>query len=134
MLTVLFVFSYSLQSHPARDSLTRVLSAVTGPQYVERNNRMIYYTITTILLLCSFFIAFFVDDVERVLAYVGSSASTSICYVLPGLFYYKLHQDQPWTRMKIGAFALFIMGCFLVPFCLLFQVLKAFGVIKRGLD
>lgn len=31
-----------------------------------------------------------VESLERVLAYVGSTGSTSISFILPGIFYYKI--------------------------------------------
>ena len=84
--------------------------------------------ITCTLLVCSYFIAITAGDADKVLGFVGSTASTSICYILPGLFYYKLHQNSPWNRTKIGAVVLFFVGIILVPLLLTLKILEAVGI------
>lgn len=135
LLTILFVFSYSLQAHPARASINRVIQALrdTTPATaaapappLELSNRS-YLTITTSLLLGSYVLAIKVANVSTVLGFVGSTASTSICYILPGLFYYRLRRNEPWDTPKIGAAVLFVAGCILMPLCLSFKILGVFG-------
>jgi amino acid permease len=46
--------------------------------------------ITTTILILSYLVAMTVSSLEAVLAYVGSTGSTSISFILPGLFYYKI--------------------------------------------
>jgi amino acid permease len=46
--------------------------------------------ITTAILILSYATALTVSSLDRVLAYVGSTGSTSISFILPGLFYYKI--------------------------------------------
>lgn len=44
----------------------------------------------------SYIVAMTVTSLEKVLAYVGSTGSTSISFILPGLFYYKISSpDSP---------------------------------------
>lgn len=49
-----------------------------------------YVIITTFIIACSFLIAVKVDSLEVVLAFVGATGSTSISFILPGLFAYTL--------------------------------------------
>jgi amino acid permease len=53
-----------------------------------------------------------------VLAVVGATGSTTISYILPGLVYCRLHPK--WTLVKVGAAALALLGCIIVPSCLTF--------------
>lgn len=46
--------------------------------------------ITTVILVLSYITALSVSSLDIMLAYVGSTGSTSISFILPGLFYYKI--------------------------------------------
>ncbi|KAK3695752.1 transmembrane amino acid transporter protein-domain-containing protein [Podospora appendiculata] len=46
--------------------------------------------ITAAILVFSYMTALNVSSLDRVLAYVGSTGSTAISFILPGLFYYKI--------------------------------------------
>lgn len=55
-----------------------------------------FATITTAILVLSYITALTVSSLDRVLAYVGSTGSTAISFILPGLFYYKISDpDSP---------------------------------------
>jgi amino acid permease len=55
-----------------------------------------FAAITTIIIVSSYIVAMTVTSLERALAYVGSTGSTSISFILPGLFYYKISApDSP---------------------------------------
>ncbi|KAI8833353.1 hypothetical protein BC829DRAFT_426394 [Chytridium lagenaria] len=45
------------------------------------------------LLVGSFGVAVVVGDLERVLSFVGATGSTMICYILPGMLYFKMRDD-----------------------------------------
>ena len=49
-----------------------------------------FAVITTIVIVFSYITAMTVDSLETVLAYVGSTGSTSISFILPGLFYWNI--------------------------------------------
>lgn len=49
-----------------------------------------FAAITTAIIILSYIVAMTVSSLDRVLAYVGSTGSTSISFILPGLFYYKI--------------------------------------------
>ena len=51
---------------------------------------------TTGIIILSYTVAMTVSSLDRVLAYVGSTGSTAISFILPGLFYYKISSpDSP---------------------------------------
>lgn len=51
---------------------------------------MRFALLTSVILVGSYLVALSVSSLERMLAYVGSIGSTSISFILPGLFYYKI--------------------------------------------
>lgn len=58
--------------------------------------------LTTILIVLSFITAMTVSSLEMVLAYVGSTGSTTISFILPGIFYYKISDpDSPHHQRLI---------------------------------
>lgn len=111
------MFSYPLQVHPCRASVDAVLKwrpnslkssrnspnsspsrtvplLTGGPaQPVARNDtigELRFAIITTVIIILSYTVAMTVSSLDKVLAYVGSTGSTSISFILPGLFYYKI--------------------------------------------
>jgi len=62
----------------------------------------IYFAIvTTILIVLSFIVAMTVTSLEKVLAYVGSTGSTTISFILPGLFYYKISDPDSAHHQRL---------------------------------
>lgn len=58
-----------------------------------------FAAITTGIIVVSYIVAMTVSSLEKVLAYVGSTGSTSISFILPGLFYYKISSpESPYHR------------------------------------
>ncbi len=121
-IVVLVMFSYPLQVHPCRASVDAVLkwrpksskgkSSISSsvdsspPRNVplltagkKRNDEIgetRFAAITTAVIILSYIVAMTVSSLEAVLAYVGSTGSTSISFILPGLFYYKISSpDSP---------------------------------------
>jgi amino acid permease len=116
-IVVLVMFSYPLQVHPCRASVDAVLkwrpksfSNNSSPGALEtspaRHTPLLptgrrrsddspfgetkFAIITTVIIILSYITAMTVQSLESVLAYVGSTGSTSISFILPGLFYYKI--------------------------------------------
>ncbi|KAL9601604.1 MAG: hypothetical protein Q9219_002438 [cf. Caloplaca sp. 3 TL-2023] len=113
-IVVLVMFSYPLQVHPCRASVDAVLrwrpmrrseSPQSSPSRFAslipsskpgvpiRGDGMgdtRFAAITTAVIVLSYIVAMTVSSLEKVLAYVGSTGSTSISFILPGLFYYKI--------------------------------------------
>jgi amino acid permease len=65
-------------------------------------------------------IAVFIDDLSVVLAFVGATGSTTICYILPGLLYYQMREryrdpeSDFWDVKKRLAVLLCVYGVFVM--------------------
>ncbi|PPJ50263.1 hypothetical protein CBER1_04896 [Cercospora berteroae] len=125
-IVILVMFSYPLQVHPCRASLDAVLkwrpvnrqaqeftpvpssrgspsrySLLTGKVPVGRPtptemSEVRFAILTTCIIIMSYIVAMTVSSLDKVLAYVGSTGSTAISFILPGLFYYKISApDSP---------------------------------------
>lgn len=57
--------------------------------------------ITTIILTFAYITALSVSSLDRVLAFVGSTGSTSISFILPGLFYYKISDPESIHHQRL---------------------------------
>jgi amino acid permease len=121
-IVILVTFSIPLQVHPCRASLDAVLkwrpskSSAASTRSTSPGGRPLLGTnvaitrsdhgpaapmsdwtfalLTTVILVLSYFVALSVSSLDRVLAYVGSTGSTSISFILPGLFYYKISDPE----------------------------------------
>ena len=74
------------------------------PTGVKRNTDLSetrFAAITTIIIILSYIVAMTVSSLEAVLAYVGSTGSTSISFILPGLFYYKISSPENPLHQKL---------------------------------
>ncbi|KAI1348870.1 transmembrane amino acid transporter [Xylaria sp. FL0043] len=125
-IVILVTFSVPLQIHPCRASVDAVLkwrpNAITGTQgrTSSPNSRLLLPTatrsdhgssapmselrfaiLTTILLVLAYTVALTVTSLERVLAYVGSTGSTAISFILPGLFYYKISDPDSIHHQRL---------------------------------
>lgn len=60
-----------------------------------------FAAITTGIIVLSYICAMTVSSLEMVLAYVGSTGSTSISFILPGLFYYKISSPDSPHHQKL---------------------------------
>ncbi|KAI0425656.1 transmembrane amino acid transporter [Xylaria sp. FL1042] len=125
-IVILVTFSVPLQIHPCRASVDAVLkwrpNAITGTQgrTSSPNSRLLLPTatrsdhgpsapmselrfaiLTTILLVLAYSVALTVTSLERVLAYVGSTGSTAISFILPGLFYYKISDPDSIHHQRL---------------------------------
>ncbi|KAI0272366.1 vacuolar amino acid transporter 5 [Gloeopeniophorella convolvens] len=134
-IAILVMFSYPLQVHPCRNCLDKVFhfgAAVAKPDEDEVEDEhsagdmspLKHAVLTSAVIVCGFTIAYFVDDLERVLSFVGATGSTTISFILPGLFYWKLTKDDPNASKLLnrGALALSIYGGFVLVFCLSYNI------------
>lgn len=62
---------------------------------------MRFAIITSVILIGSYTTALTVSSFDRVLAYVGSTGSTSISFILPGLFYYKISDPNSIHHQRL---------------------------------
>ncbi|KAL2148278.1 hypothetical protein VTH82DRAFT_2426 [Thermothelomyces myriococcoides] len=58
--------------------------------------------ITSAILVLSYITALRVSTLDRVLAYVGSTGSTAISFILPGLFYYKISDPDSIYHQRLS--------------------------------
>lgn len=126
-IVVFFMLSYPLQLHPCRASIDAVLrwrplksksshdlsnsspsrglpllppSMGNGPSKRDAMGETRFAVLSTTLIVLSYLVAMTVSSLERVLAYVGSTGSTSISFILPGLFYYKISDPDSILQQK----------------------------------
>ena len=116
------MFSYPLQVHPCRASVDAVLkwrpqsrsdghndsparqNPLLPPSTKPKGDGMgetRFAAITTAIIVLSYIVAMTVSSLEKVLAYVGSTGSTSISFILPGLFYYKISSPHSPHHQKL---------------------------------
>lgn len=124
-IVILVMFSYPLQVHPCRASVDAVLkwrprrSADSANNSPSRSGLLQppakpsakpkgdgmgetrFAAITTGIIVLSYIVAMTVSSLEKVLAYVGSTGSTSISFILPGLFYYKISSPESPHHQKL---------------------------------
>ncbi|KAG6886240.1 hypothetical protein C0993_010802 [Termitomyces sp. T159_Od127] len=111
--------SYALQVHPCRNCLGKVLQRRPATEEEEDDDKdhavsdmsaLRHALLTSVIIGGGFSIAYFVDDLrmgkcvllcgrraadaETVLAFVGSTGSTTISFILPGLFYWKVRPGE----------------------------------------
>ncbi|ORY95058.1 transmembrane amino acid transporter protein-domain-containing protein [Syncephalastrum racemosum] len=126
-IVILVVFSYPLQAHPCRASLDKILAwrspEARGLKVPPPPSAFKYFAMTTVILIGSYLLAITVSKLDLVLAFVGSTGSTTISFILPGLFYYKIHENDPWHRGKIAAVALAVYGFLVMGVCLTFNII-----------
>jgi amino acid permease len=120
-ISILNLFSYPLQCHPSRISFLNVIEhfKASGSSYrlleTGQKNSKSFYLITVLFLGLSFTIAFFVSSLGSVLKVVGATGSTTISYILPGFFYYKITADRPLKGLRLMALLLGVYGIILMP-------------------
>lgn len=123
-IVILVMFSYPLQIHPCRASIDACLKWRPGrgrkqtegspsraslmnnttkpgtPKSTEMSD-LRFAIISTVLIILSFITAMTVSSLEKVLAYVGSTGSTTISFILPGLFYYKISDPESAHHQRL---------------------------------
>jgi len=121
-IVILVMFSYPLQIHPCRASINACLQwrprrrspnetspsrntllnspPKAGKPALEISD-MRFAILTTVLIVLSFITAMTVSSLEKVLAYVGSTGSTTISFILPGLFYYKISDPDSAHHQRL---------------------------------
>jgi amino acid permease len=122
-IVILVMFSYPLQIHPCRASIDACLKWRPGGRKQaegspSRNSLLNntpkpgaikggemsdlrFAVISTVLIILSFIMAMTISSLEKVLAYVGSTGSTTISFILPGLFYYKISDPESSHHQRL---------------------------------
>ncbi|KAJ1910404.1 hypothetical protein IWQ60_010676 [Tieghemiomyces parasiticus] len=89
-------------------------------------SRLMYVTVTLGILSGTYLVAMIVSQLDLVLAFVGSTGSTTVSFILPGLFFYKSRQNAPWSLLKVLSVLLAAYGFFIMTICLSFNVARLF--------
>lgn len=124
-IVILVMFSIPLQVHPCRASLDAVLKwrpnrsqstggrqpgspmlLPSGSSRPDHSNAIPmsdtrFAILTTVILTLAYLTALSVTSLDRVLAFVGSTGSTSISFILPGLFYYKISDPESIHHQRL---------------------------------
>jgi len=146
-IVVLVLFSYPLQVQPCRNCLDKVFGHHHQKPVNEQNGNenaededdepesemlpiemsLVKHTgLTALIVAGGYLVAYFVHDLQIVLAFVGSTGSTTISFILPGLFYWKLFRgrdNEPRVKfLRTAALILTIYGFCILVFCLSFNI------------
>lgn len=93
--------SDSSNSSPSRNSLLMQSNKTNPHVRGDRIGDIRFAVITTTIIVLSYITAMTVSSFEKVLAYVGSTGSTSISFILPGLLYYKISAPDSAHHQKL---------------------------------
>lgn len=143
-IVVMVSMAFPLQCHPCRGSVNNIYHTFF-PDADETEDsaallaneddshgapavplpRRRFYIITTAIVASAYAVALSVTSLAKVLAFVGLTGSTSISFILPGLFGYMLvrpRDPEHWTQLerfcKYGGLALCIWGVVVMVVCL----------------
>jgi amino acid permease len=98
-------FKSSRNSPNGSPARSRPLLTPVPAQPVARNDTIgetRFAIITTVIIVLSYTVAMTVSSLDKVLAYVGSTGSTSISFILPGLFYYKISAPESIHHQRLA--------------------------------
>jgi len=90
----------SSNSHSSHTSHTSSTNYAVPPK-PDSMSETRFAIITTVIVILSYIVAMTVSSLATVLAYVGSTGSTSISFILPGLFYYKISDPDSPQQQKL---------------------------------
>lgn len=145
-IVILVMFSYPLQVHPCRNCLDKVFGATkkTLPAAQDEDDddatdvserfdpdhgtgdmsEAKHLSLTVIIVLLGYIIAYFVNSLQLVLSFVGSTGSTTISFILPGILYYKMFRnDDSQSKRKLRlSLALAVYGATILVFCLSYNI------------
>jgi len=129
--SLLVILSYPMQFFPCRNSFRQLMFGSPGEDgeggifgnglnRSAKAEQMRFLVMTAVIAACSFTLAMVLEDLGVILSIVGATGSTTISYILPGIFYYYVFADDGWTKLRIVALSLFIFGCIVIPAALTF--------------
>ncbi|KAI8646968.1 transmembrane amino acid transporter protein-domain-containing protein [Parasitella parasitica] len=129
-IVVLVIFSYPLQAHPCRASIDKVIDNFHHKRRHQQQlqdvlvvtNTKRHIIVTTCIILTSYVVAITISQLDLVLSFVGSTGSTTISFILPGLFYTKLYSQEKWNWRRCVALFLVVYGFMVMSVCLTFNI------------
>lgn len=129
-IVILVIFSYPLQAHPCRASIDKILDHHKNRKYklpnslVPTPSNKRHLIVTTCIIIASYLVAITISQLDLVLSFVGSTGSTTISFILPGLFYFKIYSDDKWHWKRWAAFFLSVYGVLVMTICLTFNIMR----------
>jgi len=148
-IAVLVMFSYPMQVHPCRNCLDKIFLSsnqvsnstladdddvsVVDDHGTGEMSTLKHVSLTLAIVLGGFSIAYFVDNLQIVLSFVGSTGSTTVSFILPGLLFWKLTRDDPGTSKTLNrsALGLAIYGGLVFIFCLSYNTYKVVHPLRN---
>jgi amino acid permease len=130
-IVILVIFSYPLQAHPCRASIDKIMDHFHQKQPLQLqqvqdvviiNPAKRHLLVTTCIVVASYLVAITISQLDLVLSFVGSTGSTTISFILPGLFYLKLFKQDGWDWKRCIALFLIIYGFMVMSVCLTFNI------------
>lgn len=116
LFALLLAFSYPLQLNPFRATFERLF--VRSDEKRAAFSTHIYLISTSLFLFITFGITLArPPDLTDVLGLMGALTSSTVCYILPSLYYYKLTEDEPMSFFKFCAIVLGIFGVVVLLLC-----------------
>ncbi|KAI7299065.1 hypothetical protein KC315_g17789, partial [Hortaea werneckii] len=89
-------------SNAANNTTSKLTPSPSNRPRPDEMSELRFACLTTCIIICSYLVAMTVSSLDKVLAYVGSTGSTSISFILPGLFYYKISApDSPHAQRLV---------------------------------
>ncbi|EEB08122.1 vacuolar amino acid efflux transporter Avt8 [Schizosaccharomyces japonicus yFS275] len=129
-IVFLVLFSYPLQCHPCRASAYQAITKSFSSQYIPP---VYHNSITAVIIILSYIAAYYLTSLDLVLAFVGSTGSTAISFILPGFLYYaisiKASVPEGISRKAVSiarksALALTIYGITVMILCLSINIAR----------
>lgn len=147
-VAILVMFSYPMEVHPCRTCLDKIfqeggqVSSPASPGEVAVVNKpgsgemstFKHAALTVAIVSGGFMISYFIDNLEMVLSIVGSTGSTMVSFILPGLFFWKLTKNDSGTSkfLRQSALGLAIYGMLVFVFCLGYNLYKLFSPMEEN--
>lgn len=122
-IVILVIFSYPLQAHPCRASLDKIIDTMHPKEFdgIPTSTKR-HVIMTSCIIVLSYIVAITISQLDLVLSFVGSTGSTTISFILPGLFYFRLYAHDGWHWKRVAALFLTIYGVLVMTVCLTFNV------------
>ncbi|XP_075048755.1 solute carrier family 38 member 6 [Mixophyes fleayi] len=89
---------------PARKAFIMMFFSSYPFSYIQ------HILVTLILNIIIVVLAIYVPDIRNVFGVVGATTSTCLLFVFPGMFYLKLSFEDFFSRQKLGACGLLVLG------------------------
>lgn len=108
LYSLIMIFSYPLQTFPARASLVKLLESVVSSK--GRSPLLLHVIATGCIIGFTWTIAAFKVPIDILFSLVGCTAGPVICHFLPAMFWLKLEEDKPMNKGKAACWALIAFG------------------------